>query len=302
MIFRNGYNNQNQDNYYSPVSVRDNRNVNLEISYDNFDTVNLDMARKQQYGMDLRRQMEENERRKKEALEKKKREDLEEELRLKRERELIEQRQNEENKRYRPKIDLPIQKVIIEQPKVKTPQVQNENTNYIIERKNNTLSESALNYLKDRENQIDRFNERMMENLRKINNDYQSNINALRGQIDQLNCIHERNQRYKDQLCQEVYDIKDDLNNRNSQNGIDSQNLYDLIAKSSYNKQMLGQSIMNVPRRKFEIRSYVTNKKYGDDDERKGDGLTIPSYINFGRDVSTYGPRWRQNESVWWCY
>jgi hypothetical protein len=75
MIFRNGYNNQNQDNYYSPVSVRDNRNVNIEISYDNFDTVNLDMARKQQYGMDLRRQMEENERRKKEALEKKKRED-----------------------------------------------------------------------------------------------------------------------------------------------------------------------------------------------------------------------------------
>ena len=58
MIFRN-------QNYNNQGPFRDDRNVNIEISYDNFDTVNLDMAKKQQYGQDLRLQMEENERRKK---------------------------------------------------------------------------------------------------------------------------------------------------------------------------------------------------------------------------------------------
>ena len=55
--------------------------------------------------------MEENERKRKAALEKKKLDDLADELRLKREQELIDQRQKEENKRYRPKIDLPIDSI-----------------------------------------------------------------------------------------------------------------------------------------------------------------------------------------------
>ena len=107
MIYRNG-NNLNRSSY-NPISVRDDKNVNIEISYDNFDTVNIDMERKRQYAQDLRDQIEENERKRRAALEKKKLEDLEEELRLKREQDLIDQRQKEENKRYRPKINLPIQ-------------------------------------------------------------------------------------------------------------------------------------------------------------------------------------------------
>jgi hypothetical protein len=70
MIYRNGTN--RSQSYYGPISVRDDRNVNLEISYDNFDTVNLDLARKRQYAQDLRNQMEENERKRREAAEKKK--------------------------------------------------------------------------------------------------------------------------------------------------------------------------------------------------------------------------------------
>ena len=298
MIFRNEYN-KNQ-NFYSSGPVRDDRNVNIEISYDNFDTVNLDMARKQQYGQDLRLQMEENERKRREAKEKKKLEDLEEELRLKRERELIEQRQNEENKRYRPKIDLPIQKPTTE-TKEMTKNV--ENNRYIINNDNkNTLSESALNYLKSRENQIDDFNDKMMKSLQLLTKEYQYNINSLRSQIGVLNDIHEKNKKYKDKFCQEVYDIKEDIGYRKIQNGIDAKHLYDLVAKSNYSNQMLRNSIGNVPRRKFEIKSYTSNKKYIDDDERKGDGLKIPPYINFSNDVYSNGPRWRQNESIWWYY
>ena len=296
MIFRNNQNNVNSYNFsFSPV--RDDRNVNIEISYDNFDTVNLDMARKQQYGQDLRQQMEENERKRKAEKERKKIEDLEEELRLQRERELLEKRQDEENKRYRPKIDLPIQK----KPEKKE-NVENDRYTVVNNIHKNTLSDSALNYLRDRENQIDDFNDKMMKSLQLLNKEYQYNINSLRGQIGVLNDIHDKNKKRNDQFCKDIYDIKDNLDYRKKQNGIDANHLYDLVAKSNYANQMMRFKIGNVPRRNFEIRSYTSNKRIGIDDERKGDGLTIPSYINFSRDVPYYGPRWRQNESVWWCY
>ena len=295
MIFRNQYN-QNQNNF-NGMPVRDDRNVNIEISYDNFDTVNLDMIKKQQYGNDLRLQMEENEKKRRLAREKKKLEDLEEEQRLKRERELLEQRQNEENKRYRPQIDLPIQKLRADKKK-------NENERYTIikEPKKNTLSNSALNYLRDRENQIDDFNDKMMKSLQQLNKEYQYNINSLKGQVGALNDIHDKNKKYNDRFCKEVYNIKENLDYRKKQNGIDAKHLYDLVVKSNYANQMLRFPIGKVPRRNFEIRSYTSDKRIPIDDERKGDGLKIPSYVNFCRDVPYNGPRWRQNESVWWCY
>ena len=109
MFFRN----ENHPNNTKPdtYSLNDYRNVNIEISYDNFDTVNLDNLRKQRYGQDLRSQMEEDRLRKEAEKRRKKQQDLEEELRLQREREEIEKRQNEENKRYRPKINLPIRSI-----------------------------------------------------------------------------------------------------------------------------------------------------------------------------------------------
>ena len=57
MIYRNGIN--LNPNSSLPLSLRDDKNVNLEISYDNFDTVNLDMERKRQYAQDLQSQIEE---------------------------------------------------------------------------------------------------------------------------------------------------------------------------------------------------------------------------------------------------
>ena len=104
MFFRNA-NNQNRNNR-DPL-VNDYKNVNIEISYDNFDTINLDFAKKQQYGQELRSQIEQNRLKKEELKRRKQQEELEEELRLQREREQIEKRQNEENKRYRPKIIFP---------------------------------------------------------------------------------------------------------------------------------------------------------------------------------------------------
>ena len=193
MFFRNE-NRQNQNN--RDTSINDYRNVNIEISYDNFDTINLDLARKQQYGQDLRQQMADDRRRKEEAKRLKKQQELEEELRLQREREQLEKRQEEENKRYRPKINLPLQTLnVVEKEKGNIRYKNNDNQE---PEKKNVLSESALNLLRDKEMQIDRFNNEMMKSLQQIKREYNYNINSLKGQVGLLNDMHERNKKYND--------------------------------------------------------------------------------------------------------
>ena len=277
------------------AALNDYHNINLEISYDNFDTINLDFAKKQRYGNDLRQQIEDDKRRKEEEKRRKKLFELEEELRLQREREQIEKRQNEENKRYRPKIDLPLQTLKFED-NVKT-HLKNKNKEQETEKKN-VLSDSALNLLRERELQIDKFNNQMMNALQQIKKEYNYNINSLKGQVGLLNDMHERNKKYNDyKFYNEINSIKNNIGYKRQKDEIDSKYLYDLVAKTNYAKQMLRFKIGNVPKRNFEIKSYTTDFKIGIDEEPN-----IPSYVNFSRSVSYNGPRWRQNESTWWNY
>ena len=277
------------------AALNDYHNINLEISYDNFDTINLDFAKKQRYGNDLRQQIEDDKRRKEEEKRRKKLLELEEELRLQREREQIEKRQNEENKRYRPKIDLPLQTLKFED-NVKT-NLKNKNKEQETEKKN-VLSDSALNLFRERELQIDKFNNQMMNALQQIKKEYNYNINSLKGQVGLLNDMHERNKKYNDyKFYNEINSIKNNIGYKRQKDEIDSKYLYDLVAKTNYAKQMLRFKIGNVPRRNFEIKSYTTDFKIGIDEEPN-----IPSYVNFSRSVSYKGPRWRQNESTWWNY
>ena len=298
MFFRNenpqnNYNNNNRDTY----SLNDYRNVNIEISYDNFDTINLDNIRKQQYGQDLRSQIESDRLRKEAEKRRKKQEDLEEELRLQREREELERRQNEENKRYRPKINLPIRSI-----KVEEKEKERENLRYKRDgnenMKKNVLSDSALNLLREREMQIDNFNNKIMKNLEQIKKEYNYNMKTLKGQVGLLNDMHERNKKYNDnKFYKEVNSIKDNVDYKVKKDEIDAKYLYDLVAKSNYAKQMLRFKIGSVPKRNFVIKSYTSDYKIDIDEEP-----SIPSYVNFSRDVSYKGPRWRQNESTWWNY
>ena len=293
MFFRN----ENHPNNTKPdtYSLNDYRNVNIEISYDNFDTVNLDNLRKQRYGQDLRSQMEEDRLRKEAEKRRKKQQDLEEELRLKREREEIEKRQNEENKRYRPKINLPIQKIQVEEKEKENLRYRKNNNE--IEKKN-VLSDSALNLLREKEMQIDNFNNRMMQSLEQIKKEYNYNINSLKGQVGLLNDIHERNKKYNDyKFYKEVNSIKNNIGYKRMKDEIDAKYLYDLVAKSNYAKQMLRFKIGSVPKRNFVIKSYTSDFKLGIDEEPN-----VPSYVNFSRDVTYKGPRWRPNESTWWNY
>ena len=293
MFFRN----ENHPNNTKPdtYSLNDYRNVNIEISYDNFDTVNLDNLRKQRYGQDLRSQMEEDRLRKEAEKRRKKQQDLEEELRLQREREEIEKRQNEENKRYRPKINLPIQKIQVEEKEKENLRYRKNNNE--IEKKN-VLSDSALNLLREKEMQIDNFNNRMIQSLEQIKKEYNYNINSLKGQVGLLNDMHERNKKYNDyKFYKEVNSIKNNIGYKRMKDEIDAKYLYDLVAKSNYAKQMLRFKIGSVPKRNFVIKSYTSDFKLGIDEEPN-----VPSYVNFSRDVTYKGPRWRPNESTWWNY
>lgn len=293
MFFRN----ENHPNNTKPdtYSLNDYRNVNIEISYDNFDTVNLDNLRKQRYGQDLRSQMEEDRLRKEAEKRRKKQQDLEEELRLQREREEIEKRQNEENKRYRPKINLPIQKIQVEEKEKENLRYRKNNNE--IEKKN-VLSDSALNLLREKEMQIDNFNNRMMQSLEQIKKEYNYNINSLKGQVGLLNDMHERNKKYNDyKFYKEFNSIKNNIGYKRMKDEIDAKYLYDLVAKSNYAKQMLRFKIGSVPKRNFVIKSYTSDFKLGIDEEPN-----VPSYVNFSRDVTYKGPRWRPNESTWWNY
>ena len=279
------------------AALNDYHNINIEISYDNFDTINLDQAKKAQYGHDLRQQMEDDRRRKEEEKRRKKLLELEEELRLQREREQIEKRQSEENKRYRPKIDLPLQTIKFEENEKLKSRYKNIDNKPEVEKKN-VLSDSALNLLRERELQIDKFNNDMMNAIQQIKKEYNYNINSLKGQVGLLNDMHERNKKYNDyKFYKEMNSIKDNIGYKLKKDEIDSKYLYDLVAKTNYAKQMLRFKIGNVPKRNFEIKSYTSDFKIGIDEEPN-----IPSYVNFSRSVSYKGPRWRQNETTWWNY
>ena len=302
MFKRNGSNNNQRA--YVPISVRDDKNVNIEISYDNFDTVNLEMEKKAQYAQDLRSQIEENKKRRQAALEKKRLEDLEEELRLKRERELIEQRQNAENRRYRPQVNLPLISNVIEEPKKSRKRITIE-SNYIIN-KNDILNESALNYLRSRENEIDYYNNMLLENLNLLNKDFENSINSLKDEIGMLNDFNQKNKKYKDQLCWEVHNIKQDLDNKKRQDGIDSKNLSSLIASSDYTKQLVGNinSYKTFPNRRYEIKQYNSNKREDEsrffiDDEKKSDGLGLSPYVNLSHVISYNLPKWKSVDEAW---
>lgn len=311
MFYRNG--SSNNQRAYGPISIRDDKNVNIEISYDNFDTVNLEMEKKAQYAQDLRSQIEENKKRRQAALEKKRLEDLEEELRLKRERELIEQRQNAENRRYRPRVNLPLISNVIEEPKKSRKRItiennyapQEVNTQYIINR-NDILNESALNYLRSRENEIDYYNNMLLENLNLLNKDFENSINSLKDEIGMLNDFNQKNKKYKDQLCWEVHNIKQDLDNKKRQDGIDSKNLSSLIASSDYTKQLVGNinSYKTFPNRRYEIKQYNSNKREDEsrffiDDEKKSDGLGLSPYVNLSHAISYNLPKWKSVDEAW---
>ena len=292
MINRIG-NNQN----YSPQT---NNDINIEISYDNFDSI--ERLKKQQYSIDLRNQILDNKRRRDAEREKKRLEDLAEEERLRREREEMEARQREENRRYRPKIDLPIQTIKEVEPvkkvKRKTPKV-----NYSAEESNfnliQSLNENTLKYLKMRELQMDDYNERILRQLQLLNRDFNNNMHSLKYELDILNDMNNRHKKFRNKFYEDVHYIKLNLDNKKLDDIDDTKGIYEILNETDYMKQKLGNMRYygDEPHKKYKIKTYVTKEPVDDnrfiiDDDKKSDGLKLSPYINLSHVINYETPKW----------
>ena len=296
MIYNNSSRNGNHPNY---LSQSDN-DINIEVSYDNYD--NIENIRKQQYGIDLRNQIDDNRRRREAERRKKELEDLKDEERLRRERAELEARQREENKRYRPKINLPIRKITEVEPlkkvrrKIKKINNEDEDTNSVNIK---LINENTLNYLKMRELQMEDYNEKILQQLRLLNNDFNTNMNSLKDEIEILNDMNNKHKIFRNKFYQEVHFIQQNLDNKKLNDIQDTRGIYDLITETDYMKQKLGNMRYygQEPQKKFEIRSYVTKEPSNEnrflvDDEKKGDGLRLSPYINLSHVLSYDTPKW----------
>ena len=296
MIYNNSSRKGNNPNY---LSQSDN-DINIEVSYDNYD--NIENIRKQQYGIDLRNQIDDNRRRREAERRKKELEDLKDEERLRRERAELEARQREENKRYRPKINLPIRKITEVEPlkkvrrKIKKINNDNEDTNSVNIK---LINENTLNYLKMRELQMEDYNEKILQQLRLLNNDFNTNMNSLKDEIEILNDMNNKHKIFRNKFYQQVHFIQQNLDNKKLNDIQDTRGIYDLITETDYMKQKLGNMRYygQEPQKKFEIRSYVTKEPSNEnrflvDDEKKGDGLRLSPYINLSHVLSYDTPKW----------
>ena len=282
---------------YSPQT---NNDINIEISYDNFDSI--EKLKKQQYSRDLRNQILDNKRRRDAERERKRLEDLAEEERLRREREEMEARQREENRRYRPKIDLPIQTIKEVEPikkvKRKTPKV-----NHSVEESNfnliQSLNENTLKYLKMRELQMDDYNERILRQLQLLNRDFNNNMHSLKYELDLLNDMNNRHKKFRNKFYEDVHYIKLNLDNKKLDDIDDTKGIYELLNETDYMKQKLGNMRYygDEPHKKYRIKTYVTKEPVNDsrfiiDDDKKSDGLKLSPYINLSHVINYETPKW----------
>ena len=288
--------NRNYQNF-GPQSEND---INIEISYDNFE--NLENFRKQQYGIDLRNQIEDNRRRREAEREKKRLADLAEEERLRREREELERRQREENKRYRPIIDLPIQKNP-EEDKLKKVRKKKKKIVHEIEETNKTnlqlINENTLKYLQMRDLQMEDYNEKILQQLRLLNRDFHNNINSLKNEIDVLNDMNNNHKKFKNKFYEEVHFIKKNLDDKKLRDIDDTRGIYELINETDYMKKKLGNMryYSEEPQKRFEIRSYVSREPFDSerfiiDEDKKTDGLKLSPYIDLSHVLSYETPKW----------
>ena len=265
----NPINYSNQGNFTSPDDIT------LEISYDNFYTLGVDMMKKKKYAEELRKQIEEKQLRKKLENQKKKLDDLNDEIRIEKERKIIEDRQKENNKRYLPKINIipynpphknqnpikiytppPLPSIpLINQnksplkPKINTDFIEKYNNSpskikYVYRKVYNT--EETKNFLKEREEGIEKFDEEMSKQLKSLKKEFNMGIQKLNDEIEHLNRIGYSNYNYRYLLNQKINEISTDIkNNNNKKTNEQIEHIYNVIRKSKDGKTTI-QRFTNV--------------------------------------------------------
>ena len=285
--FNNSYNYPSEENFTSP------NDITLEISYDNFYALGVDMMKKKKYAEELRKQIEEKQMIKNLERQKKKLDDLNEDIRIEKERKIIEDRQREENKRYLPKINIntpyfPKPKILQEpiklytppppppplpfpsvnpfkttpKPKISADLIRNYSgnnsidipkTKYIYRKVSNT--QETKNFLKEREEELEKFNEEMKNQLKMLKKDFNSGMKELNDEVESLNNgIGEKNKNMRNLINQKVNELSVDIkNNNNKKLNIQTEHIFNVIRRTKDGKTSVQQFINSPPLGLFNL-------------------------------------------------
>ena len=278
----------NINNNINPNSPND---ITIEVSYDNFYVLGVDMMKKKKYAEELKAQIEEKKYLKKLEEEKRKQDEINDDIRIEKERRIIEERQRQNNLKYIPKIKLtPLPKIdpakvltprVPIPPKIITRQKTPIKTKYIYLKKRSN-EEDINNYLRNREINLERFNTDINEQINGIKNDFNSGIKKLNDEINKINYrIDDKNQRINDL----IYKIKKHRNHKIE--NVEVEHIYSIIRKNKDGKFSI-QQFMDNEITKFPLNLNMLN--YANEDvkfeetRRINDIINLP-YINLSHHI-----------------
>ena len=295
---------QNNNNYYSPYNNSTIQNINnnesskspnditIEVSYDNFYVMGVDMMKKKKYAEELKAQIEEKKYLKKLEEEKRRLDEINDDLRIEKERKIIEERQKEENKKQIPKLNLkPLQKnepVKILTPRINIPSkiVSKYKTpnkiikkKYIYRKKSN--GDDIINYLRERERNLERFNTEINEQINGIKNDFNSGMRKLNEEIDKINYKKDNIKLNLNYLIDDIRNIKN-----NKKDDFEIQHIYSIIRKNEDGKFSIQQFANNNDFLKFPSNFKILNNSNENYFEQtSNDFLKLP-YINLSHQIT----------------
>ena len=278
--------------------------ITLEISYDNFYTLGVDMIKKRKYAEELKQQIEETKMRKEIERQNKKLQDLADDIRIEKERKIIEQRLNNDKKRPNiqsninlPKIQNEYPKSFVTEPKEEIIPKKVVHISPIRPRKNiikynyvNT-TEDTNKFLRQRKIGLEQFSQDMNDQLKLINQEFSLSMRKLNNEVNGINILNNKNL-----LGNNINEIREEIKNNKDIN-ICTEHVYNIFKKSKDGKKFIGQyfdipDFVNLNGGKCNVKTpinYSKGKKYDFDrsyrflSESKNSQLP---YINLSHSLS----------------
>ena len=285
-----GYNNQTNPNINNNENTKSPNDITIEVSYDNFYVLGVDMMKKKKYAEELKAQIEEKRYLKKLEEEKRKLDEIKDDLRIEKERKIIEERQKENNKKIIPKINLtPLQKS--EPIKVFTPSIdippklvtKYKTPKKIIKRKYiyKSNDEDIMNYLRERERNLERFNIEINEQINGMKNDFNMGMRKLNEELDKINYKNNNKKLKLDDLIDDITNLRN-----NKKNNFEIEHIYSIIRKNKDGKFSIQQFTNNDYLSKFPF-NFKNINNFNDYyyEQSSNDFLKLP-YINLSHQIT----------------
>jgi len=284
------YNNPTIQNMNNKENTKFPNDITIEVSYDNFYVLGVDMMKKKKYAEELKAQIEEKRYLKKLEEEKRKLDEIKDDLRIEKERKIIEQRQKENNKMSIPKINLkPLQK--LEPIKVLTPRVnippklvtKYKTPKKIIKKKYiyKSNDEDIINYLRERERNLEIFNTEMIEQINGMKNDFNIGMRKLNEEIGKINNKNDNKKLKLDDLIEDIRNIRN-----NKKNNIEIEHIYSIIRKNKDGKFSIQQFANNDYLYKFPINFHNINNFNDNYFEQSSNDFHKLPYINLSHQIT----------------